>query len=509
MKRQLFEQIKLNQVKHNSFDLSQEKKLSCNMADLIPILMQEVVPGDKFRVTTEMMLRMAPMLAPIMHRVNVFTHFFFVPNRLVWAEWQDFITGGENGSAAPYFPVVTITNAQKAQAYKGTLSDYLGVPTTHSGMTIAQNLSLSALPYRAYQLIWDEYYRDQNLQAKSGMKLVSTVDSNEQGAITKLRKRAWEKDYFTSALPWTQKGGAVTLPQTFDYKLPAIVKDSNGATVNSNNLKTSSTGQLIGETGSVIAKIENLNAVGITVNDLRRSTRLQEWLEKNARGGSRYVESILSHFGVRSSDARLQRPEYLGGGKQPVVISEVLNTSATATEPQGNMAGHGLSVGNTMQFNKSFEEHGYIIGIMSILPRTTYQQGVPRSLFKFDKFDYYWPEFANLGEQEIKYREIMMPYTAPVETVDQNSTFAYQSRYAEYKFNESSVHGDFRDTLSFWHLGRQFASQTMAFNEDFIIADPSHRIFAVTDPAVHKIYVQLYNDIKAVRPMPIFGTPQL
>lgn len=510
MRRQLFESIKLSKPQTNALDLSHEKKLSCNMGDLVPIYLQEVIPGDKFRVTTELLLRLAPLVSPVMHRVNVFTHFFFVPNRLTYKEWPDFITGGEDGAQAPAFPFIPIGETFKTQLQPGSLADYLGIaPPPLSG--IVQEINVSALPFRAYQMIYNEYYRDQNLTAKIPVTNNSTCAADEVAEILDLRKRAWEKDYFTSALPWAQRGGSVSLPSTVQYHDYAkIYAQGSGQTpIASGGAVSTVTGTpAVLNDGNEALKIENVSGIGLTINDLRRSARLQEWLEKNARGGSRYIESILVHFGVRSSDARLQRPEYLGGGKQPIVISEVLNTSATATEPQGNMAGHGVSVGNTNQFTKYFEEHGYIIGIMSILPRTAYQQGIPRKFTKFDKFDYFWPEFANIGEQEIKLQELYMPYTVAAGTTSRAKTFGYQSRYAEYKFEESTVHGDFKNTLSFWHMGRIF-SNVPELNDSFTNSDPTHRVFAVTDTTKHKIYVQLYNNVKAIRPMPVFGTPQL
>jgi hypothetical protein len=247
----------------------------------------------------------------------------------------------------------------------------------------------------------------------------------------------------------------------------------------------------------------------VTINDLRRSIKLQEWLEKNARGGARYIEQIFSHFGVKSSDARLQRVEFLGGGKTPVVISEVLQTSATqapeiAETPLASMAGHGISVGSTHEFTKFFEEHGIVMGIMSVMPKTAYQQGTPRMFTKFDKFDYYFPEFAHLGEQEIKNKEI---YTTNDATYNEG-TFGYTPRYAEYKYRESRVCGDFRSNLNFWHLGRIFSSAPN-LNSAFVHPDPTtlNRIFAVTDDNTQHLWCQVYHDIKAIRPMPKFGVP--
>lgn len=508
MKRQLFEEIRLTKPGRNVFDLSQERKLSCNMGDLVPIMCQEVVPGDKFKVSSELLMRLAPLVSPVMHRVNVFTHFYFVPNRLTYKEWPDFITGGETGSSVPSFPQLSYSEARRSQFVKGSLADYLGIPVPKTG-TMLQGSYISALPFRAYQLIYNEYYRDQNLQSKVAVTDASTVTGGEDAVITVLRKRAWEKDYFTSCLPYAQKGGSVSLPSTNTVTYKDAKTSGAGANTNGNITNVAGNPGAVNTPGGVI-KIENIQDIStsITITDLRRAARLQEWLEKNARSGSRYVESILAHFGIKSSDQRLQRPEYLGGGKQPVVISEVLNTSATATEPQGNMAGHGISVGNTNAFQKEFEEHGYIIAIMSVLPITSYQQGMSRLWTKFDKFDYFWPEFAHIGEQAVLNSEIYFPTTEAAGTYNKDSVFGYQSRYAEYKFNESTVHGDFRDNLAFWTMGRIFANGPN-LNDAFIKSDPTHRVFAVTDTNIHKLYVQVYHNIKAIRPMPVFGDPIL
>lgn len=504
----IFSSIQLRRPRFNKFNLSHERKMSLQMGNLYPMYVEEIVPGDKFRVRSEIMLRFAPLLAPVMHRVNVFTHYFFVPNRLLWDEWEDFITGGRLGTAEPVPPRIRIGADTFAKFSVGSLADYLGLPVV-GGDPDPNEIFISALPFRAYQLCYDEYYRDQNLEAALDISKASgTIPAGaELDKITELRVRAWEKDYFTSALPFAQRGGSVEVPlsddptvQTEAYRVSTGLPftQSGDLTIggSSNVLMTGSAS----EDGGVHLGAEGY---GIDVNSLRRSVRLQEWLEKNARGGARYVEQILSHFGVRSSDARLQRPEYLGGGKTPVVISEVLSTFQDETgNPQGTMAGHGISFGTTNGFRRGFEEHGFVIGIMSVLPKTAYQQGIHRMFSRFDKFDYYWPEFAQIGEQEIKNKEIY--YAADVS--EPEGTFGYQSRYAEYKYGCSTVHGAFRGNLSFWHMGRIFASQP-SLNDDFVKSDPTTRIFAV-ETGDH-LYCQLYNRVDALRPMPYFGTPTI
>lgn len=503
----IFKSLSVRKPGRNRFDLSHEKKLSLKMGDLIPILVQEVVPGDSFKVNTEMLLRLSPLLAPMMHRVNVSVQFFFVPNRLVWDNWQNFITGGVDGTTSPAFPRGIVIDANKQYYTAGTLPDYLGLPDLKQlDLSAGAQIKYNVLPVRAYNLIWNEYYRDQNLQTPIDYEKDQDGDFTVPVNLIEIKKRAWEKDYFTSALPWPQRGADVLLPNDIQYLNPAKVYDDwpnltapDGALQSGNttgDLKLQGTGQDL--------TIENIESLGITVNDLRKSVRLQEWLEKNARAGARYIEQIFAHFGVRSSDARLQRPEYLGGVKQPVVVSEVLSTFDSAETPGAQMYGHGISAGRNYAFKRWFEEHGYIMGILSVMPKPAYQQGIPKMYDKASKFDFYFPEFANIGEQEIKKRELYVNNTDAYN----EATFGYTPRYAEYKFGMNTVHGQFKSTLNYWHMGRIFETAPQ-LNEDFVKADPTDRVFAVTDPAEDKVFIQIWNDIKAVRPMPVFGTPTL
>lgn len=509
MARNIFESVGNKKPGKNKFDLSHEKKMSLKFNDLYPMYLQEVIPGDSFNVRSEVFLRMAPMVTPVMHRVNSTVHYFFVPNRLVWNEWEDFITGGEDGDKAPVFPQLSCESGTAHLYNKGTLADYFGIPIPGAQVT-ADLQGINALPFRAYQTIYNEYFRDQNLEEKVLTEKTSgEVSQNERESITQLRTRAWEKDYFTSALPWSQRGGEAQIPLGTvepNYSENARVVNTDIGITTPGDLTYDSNGILITDAGTN-NRIENLDTMNVdatTINDLRKANKLQEWLEVSARGGSRYIEQIKSFFGVTSSDARLQRPEYLGGGKQPIVISEVLNTTGTTDAPQGDMSGHGISMSSNNNFSKKFEEHGFIIGVMSIIPKTAYQQGMNRTFRKFDKFDYYWPQFANLGEQEIKVSELYCDFQ------DQTAfdrVFGYQQRYAEYKYTESSVHGDFRDTLDNWHLGRQFNIEPV-LNESFIHADSRTNIFAVEDGTDY-IWCQIYNKVSAIRPMPYFAIPEL
>lgn len=537
----LFTSIESKKPTHNRFNLSYENKFSCKMGNLYPVFVQDVIPGDRFRVNTGSLVRLAPMLAPVMHRASIFMHYFFVPNRLIHDNWESFITGGEDGKSTATLPLVPLSSlnfsANLPLTRKGTLWDFLGYPVTSSStasITVSTTVDVSYL--RAYQLIYNEYYRDQNLTKPVTILKGDVVTSNELLDLLPLRKRAWEKDYFTSALPWAQRGAQVNIPISGtapvnyvggnSFTNPARWHGTNPANIISDspmNLKktTLPSGENVyvsyddrnnslafDPAGTLAADLSTASATSI--NDLRRAFRLQAWLEKSARGGSRYIEQIYSHFGVKSSDARLQRPEYLGGGRSNIMFSEVLQTSSTSQEstPQANMAGHGVAAGNTHQFSRFFEEHGIVIGIMSIIPRTAYQQGVSKRLTRKDRFDFFWPEFAHLGEQPILNKEIFTDFNSGSGSDFNERVFGYTPRYAEYRFNLSQVHGDFRDNLNFWHMGRIF-STAPNLNTSFVSSDPTTRIFAVTDQSVDNVYVELYNQVQAIRPLPRFGTPTI
>lgn len=561
----IFKTIRVKPPKRNSFNMSHEVKTTIQCGNLTPIFCQEVVPGDTFHLQTQYLIRAMPLIAPIMHRVNVYCHFFFVPNRLIWDKWEEFITGGPDGNSnlvPPHFSMSSFFPADYPKLCgPGSLLDHLGYPVLQSqheadsflGVPSSDrddtdpSMWVSALPVRAFLQIFNDYYRDENVEDPLEFSKSNTyIGSNELQRLCQMRQRAWEKDYFTSALPWPQRGGSASVPLG-DASIDVVFGNPRRPPVfrYSNSVGGASPSTILGDIRQVefnngvqpqlgiAAGPDNptlltsgavydphgtlaLNDATIDITELRKASKIQQWLERNARGGSRYIEQIFSHFGVRSSDARLQRAEFLGGGRSPIMIDDVLQTSASEPgangSPQANMAGRGMAVNSLPVFHKFFEEHGYVIGIMSIIPKPTYQQGCPRSLRRWDKTDYYFPEFARIGEQEIKNSEIYFNWRQIDKSVanTNDAEFGYTPRYAEYKYIPSSVHGDLRSSLSFWHLGRQFSSQPH-LNQTFVSVFPNdmNNVFATDADKNDQFVVQIYHNFIAKRPMPKYGTPSL
>lgn len=530
--------------KRSLFNLSHENKLSFQMGQLVPILNLEVLPGDTFTGKSDALIRLAPQLAPIMADVSVFTHYFFVPNRILWDNgksdcWETFITGGKTGNETPSKPTITFEEVSN-----NSLADYFGLPNIVKGTNTP--ITVDALPFRAYNMIYNEWYRDENLQNEVPFSLAGGVDTTTS---TTLLNRNWEKDYFTSALPWTQRGDGASVPLVGSIPLSSsdapvlgngttlglvqgnagygayVVEDNlftgiqsaYGVPISANVSDSTRLGQgssvgvtldstksgLKADLSNVTAELSQSSNIDIDISDLREASAVQRWLEKSARFGYRYIEQILSFFGVRSPDSRLQRPEYIGGGRSPILFSEVLQTSSSTDDSaQGNMSGHGFSAFRSHRFRYFSTEHGWIIGIMSILPRTNYQQGIARKWTRQSRYDYFFPEFQNIGEQEVLNKEL---YAG---TPNDNEIFGYQQRYAEYKMIPSEVHGDFRSNLNYWHMGRIF-SNAPKLNSQFVTADPTTRIFAIEEPGVDNIYAQIAHHIIAKRPMAKYSKPSL
>lgn len=489
-------------MKRSKFSLSYTKLLSCDMGELIPCGLLEVLPGDSIQASTAALLRCSPMLAPVMHPVHVRIHHWFVPHRLVWANWEAFITGGPDGNNASVFPTIVIGGGSGAAV--GSLADYLGVPTG------VNNIEVSALPFRGYDLIWNEWYRDQDLQTPL---VVSTADGVDTTTSLALQNCAWEKDYFTSSRPWEQKGPTVTIPlgTTAPVKGLGAVGTLAGITAGltareSSPLPNRVYGQAatqfqspngivmevdtnVGATAKPLVYTDLTGASAITVNNLRQALAIQRFEEARARYGSRYTE-YLRALGVRSSDARLQRPEYLGGGRQTIQFSEVLQTGP-GTDPVGDLKGHGIAALRSNRFRRFFEEHGYVFSFISVKPKTIYANGLFRTWNRRTKTDFWQRELQHIGQQAVLNKEVYAGHASP------NGTFGYQDRYDEYRRMESSIAGEFRtSTLDFWHMARIFASAP-ALNSSFVTCVPTERSFAV--PAEDVLYIHAKHSIQARR----------
>lgn len=481
-------------MKRSKFSLSNYKLFSCDMGELVPAGLCEVLPGDSIQQATNALVRASPLLTPVMHPVHVRIHHWFVPHRLVWDSWEDFITGGPDGMDDSVFP--TINTPVSTGFAVGSLADYLGIP---SGVA---SRPVSALPFRGYALIYNEWYRDQDLETRA---TIDTSDGVDSTTSTALQSCAWEKDYFTSSRPWEQKGPSITIPLGTSAPVTGLGMSSQAYSTG-NMYQTDGTGVLSVSrtntgTSAVVAQQDPDNAgfpniradltgvSAVTVNVLREALALQRYEEARARYGSRYIE-YLRYLGVRSSDARLQRPEYLGGGTQTVQFSEVLQT-AEGTQPVGQMRGHGITSMRSNRYRRFFEEHGYVFTLLSIRPKTIYGNGLARTWTRRSKEDFWQKELQHIGQQEVYNQEPYFAHTDPT------GVFGYQDRYDEYRRQESSVAGEFRTSdLNFWHMARLFGSD-VALNADFVKCVPTERTFAV--PSKDVFYVMAKHSIQARR----------
>ena len=510
--------------KYNTFDLSHDKRMSLKMGEIIPVMAVDVLPGDKFTIESSHLTRMLPLVAPVMHNVKVKMRYFFSPNRLVWDNWEDFITGPESATdtTEPVHPYIN------TGSIPSSLADYMGVSTANG--IGGQNVDVNALPFAHYQFIWNEYFRDQNLQQEVAYEL-SDGNNTANSNLFQKRKVAWQHDRFTSSLPFTQKGPEVTLPvldansvvQGITFKPAArstdVVYDINTDAIFSGASNSvgvfGATGDLYAQTSSVGLSIDNtanllidqaaLNQNAATINELREAFAIQKWLELNARTGNRYTEHIQAHFGVKPQDARLQRPEEFGGSVSNIQFSEVLQTSQTTTSGTdasalGQLGGHGITASGSRKASYYAQEHGWIFAFMYVVPDTTYSQGVPAKFNKVDRYDYYQPLLAHLGEQPVLNKELYATGGAA-----DNNTFGYLPIYDEYRHEQNSVHGLMKSSLEYWHLGRKFSSYP-ALNASFIQCDPSDRIF-VEEGDAEQVIAHVYNDLKVQRKVPYYGTP--
>lgn len=486
-------------MKRNKHNLSHYNLLTCDMGEMVPVNFTEVLPGDSFQGNTSVFLRASPLIAPIMHPVSVRVHHWFVPYRILWNEWEDFITGGPDGTGSQN-PLPTLTTTVTA----GSPLDYLGIPPTTNPQEIL------SFPLEAYNLIYNEWYRDQDINPKR-----TNLDET-------MARIAWEKDYLTAARPWPQKGPEVLLPlgETASvvsadpgvagptWTTPADSADNQffitpgtGQSVTAQGTYTAGGGAIWGSDTGLEADLSSATAASIT--DLRQAMAIQRYQEARSRYGSRYTE-YLRYLGVRSSDARLQRPEFLGGGKSVIAFSEVLNTTSAIDDPDstlddlGRMGGHGIAAMKTRPYRRFFEEHGCVISIMSVRPRAMYTQGIHRSWLRRTKEDFWQKELEHIGQQETKTREVYADAATEV--------FGYHDRYREYRETPNRISADFRSTLDFWHLGRSFASEPV-LNQSFIDCNPSKRIFA--EQTADSLWCMVKNNIVARRLVARNASPRI
>jgi len=499
-------------------DLSHEFKFTCNMGELIPVTTIDCIPGGKYHLDNEALVRMLPMAAPVFDRFNVTFHRFFVPKRLLWDHWDEYVSLTKIGTPAalPVHPFSTIDPALMAAdslswvTAGNRLLNYMGIPLSYNGDQGSEE-TFNPMRFAAYQFIYNEYYRDQNLIPEVPYKLVDGI--NDILNYKTLRLRAWRHDYFTGGLPFVQKGDPVTMPIILS---DAEVKYRNDAAPVTTTVLNGAPANVSVQPGvpdnaavtdlQMFAEMESASSL-TTINDFRRANAIQRFQERLARVGSRFTEFLKGVFGVESRDSRLQRPEYIGGDIKPITISEVLNTTGTTELPQGNMSGHGATYISGKGSHYTADEHGYIITIMNIQPNGAYMQGFDREFLKINHpTEIYLPDLANLGEQETFKREIYA-YTG-----EGSEPFNYNPRWTEHRFMPNRVAGLLAaDPLMHWTAVRKFDNRPL-FNQTFIEnkgVGSSDRIFVDTDPDAQNLLVQLYNTVNAVQPIPKLGTPSL
>ena len=521
-----FSDVDIGKIKRSTFDCGYVYKTTFDSGKLIPFFWFEVLPGDTLKVRSRFLCRLATPVVPFMDNLYIDVQYYFVPNRLVWEHWVNFCGEQEDpdDSIDYLIPTVTIKGGEAGKANIGTLADYFGLPT---GLT--NDYTVSALPFRAYWLTYNTWFRDENLQDsvkidKSDTNAVVKEEPTADGFDSTMpAPRGKRFDYFTSALPWPQKGPGVELPlvgnapmlSTPDSTLTSLFGDDVATNYKNFTFYYDYNSGITGTTPDDTAARRYLytdlsHVASATINSLRQAFQLQKFYERMARGGSRYVEILRAHFGVVSPDARLQRPEYLGGGSTMMYINPIAQTSESVAQgtPQGNLAAFGVAASKQPRFNHSFVEHGIVIGFLSVRADLTYQQQINRYWKRSSREDFAWPTFAHLGEQPIYNYEIFAQGTE-----DDNGIFGYNERYSEYRYHPSLITGQFRssypESLDVWHLSQDFANLPTLSNQFIQDKPPVRRVLAVSDENYPEFILDCKHDVKATRCLPLFGTPGL
>lgn len=535
----IFSKVKLKRPKRSTFNLSHNTKTTFPIGALVPVYWTYAEPGTSFKASSIVQCRTMPMLAPIMHEVNIYTYWFECPVRLCMdqTDFENFMTGGPDGTAVVNYP--KYKNIKLEDLNNGpVLLDYMGVPVQQNTVVDSNDsgFTFDAVPFRTYANIHNNFFRDPNVMAEVDLSDKFTGDrdelTNADQDILSLKYRCWTKDYLTSALPWAQRGGNVDVPFTVvsdlamegsdPTKIWNVGADEAGTTQyrrlaeydQGTNAYTGTDEEGNTEQIDVTGHTKVISNVIGTINDFRMANALQRWKERNAVGGPRYIEQINAHYGVWADDYRLQRPKYLGGSRIPLQISEILQTSeSTETSVQGTMSGRGYTMDNNGYVKTFTKEHSIIMCLMCVVPKASYFQGMPRKLDIRDKFDFPWPILGHLGEQEVRKGEVYYQGTP-----EDDEPFGYQSRYAQWKYEPNTTHGDFNDSLLFWTLSRKFANMP-TLSRDFMLCqenkDGLNRIFPVMSNediyknVYHHFWAQINFNIRAKRPLPYFGTPNL